>query len=208
MRCPVNHISIVQTVHTARNGKKYYAIDFGYGKWGYRNQPVYSADDGVVIYNRKQKTGGYTIMIKHDSGYCTVYGHLKKDSQKVLEGYRVKKGQQIACMGNSGIVTGYHLHFEIYKGTGIYTGHDRSIDALSHINMYDDQEVVAHNKKPRHTLHVTARDGLNIRAGIGTRHKIVGVLPYNAEVENYGVKNGWLCVDNLRGYYVSAKWAK
>lgn len=205
MRCPVNYLSIVQRRH-----KGYEAIDFGWGCEKGKEQPVYAVDDGMVIYNRYQITGGYVIEIQHDNGLISEYGHLKKDSQRVLEGYRVKKGQQIANMGSSGIVSGMHLHFELKKSNGIYTGHKKSIDAMPYLNIYDGQEIVANKNKeyPKHTLHVTAKDGLNVRTGRGTKYKIVKVAPYGSEVEDHGTKDGWLCIDNIRGYYVSAKWVK
>ncbi len=56
---------------------------------------------------------GLTLKIRHDSTYITTYGHLHKAALK--KGQRVKRGEIIGYMGNSGRSTGYHLHYEIKK---------------------------------------------------------------------------------------------
>jgi len=56
---------------------------------------------------------GLMVKIKHDSTYQTVYGHLFKATVK--RGQRIKRGEVIGYMGNSGRSTGYHLHYEVRK---------------------------------------------------------------------------------------------
>ena len=69
---------------------------------------------GVVvdIENRPAGYGKY-VVIRHDRGYQTLYGHLYTIS--VREGQRVQQGQTIGTMGSTGRSTGPHLHFAIYK---------------------------------------------------------------------------------------------
>lgn len=69
---------------------------------------------GVVvdIENRPAGYGKY-VVIRHDRGYQTLYGHLNTIS--VREGQRVLQGQTIGTMGSTGRSTGSHLHFAIYK---------------------------------------------------------------------------------------------
>lgn len=59
--------------------------------------------------------GGYGnyVMIRHDNGIVTLYGHLYENSITVRSGDRVSQGQVIAKMGSSGRSTGTHLHFEV-----------------------------------------------------------------------------------------------
>ena len=206
MRCPIDYVSIPQTFSLKHRG-----VDFGW--YNHHNQPVYSCESGKVIYNRYQTSGGYTIIIKHDNGYCSVYGHLLKDSQKVHEGDSVKKGQQIANMGASGNVKGEHLHFAIYKGNKVMISKVQQVlyykDPLKYINIYDKQTANAKaNSLIKHTKKVTAKDGLNIRNAASTKGKVVSTVKYGEEVETYGLKNGWNIVDNIRGYYCSNNYLK
>ena len=60
-----------------------------------------------------------TVCIKHAHGEYTVYGHLKHGSITVKVGQKVKAGQVIGRVGNSGSSTYPHLHFAMYNGDGI-----------------------------------------------------------------------------------------
>lgn len=209
LRFPVNTINIKQVFGSHKG------IDFGWHSSVGKNQPVYACDDGVVIYNRYQASGGYVIHIKHNDGYVSEYGHLLKNSQKIHEGDHVKKGQHIANMGASGLnCFGAHLHFGLYKGEKInYKDKSKFVDPLKYLCMYDNQRVVEDRSKVPasalyHTKKVTAKDGLNIRTGTDTRHKIVYTAKYNEQVESFGLKNNWNIVDNIRGYYCSNKYLK
>ncbi len=80
--------------------------------------PVRAARAGRVSYSGWSSGYGRVVMIEHDQGYTTVYGHLNESY--VTEGQYVKAGQSIAAMGNTGNSTGPHLHFEVRKnGTPI-----------------------------------------------------------------------------------------
>lgn len=79
--------------------------------------PVYAAADGEVSYAAPLSTYGNSVRIVHKIDgvtYETNYAHLDRIMVKRLE--RVKKGQQIGVMGNTGGSFGVHLHFEIHVG--------------------------------------------------------------------------------------------
>lgn len=81
-----------------------------------RGTAVMSSHDGMVIYTGKEFKGyGKMIMIEKD-GWATLYGHL--DKIIVYEGQRVKQGDVIGALGNTGRSSGPHLHFEIRKADG------------------------------------------------------------------------------------------
>ena len=79
-----------------------------------KGTPVYATGSGVVI--RKGYNSGYGnfIEIQHSGGFRSFYAHLSKTM--VNAGDSVRMGKYIACVGNSGLTTGCHLHYEIRKG--------------------------------------------------------------------------------------------
>ena len=74
---------------------------------------IYATGDGVV--ERVGWVGGYgkTIMINHGFGYRTRYAHCSK--YKCRKGQKVKRGDLIGFVGNTGQSTGPHLHYEVFK---------------------------------------------------------------------------------------------
>jgi len=74
--------------------------------------PIVASDHGVVVYSDNKIRGyGNLIVISHGKDTYTVYAHNKKNI--VSKGERVKRGQVIGQVGNTGRSTGPHLHFEI-----------------------------------------------------------------------------------------------
>ena len=76
--------------------------------------PIFATADGIVYSVAWRGNYGTSIMINHrGSGYITVYAHLRQSA--VVEGQVVKRGELIAYLGNSGMSTGPHLHYEVRK---------------------------------------------------------------------------------------------
>ncbi len=77
------------------------------------NTPVYATADGVIEYAGNHKKSGYgkLIIIRHNYGFTTYFGHLNKIVIK--SGKFVRKGDLIAYTGNSGMSNGPHLHYEV-----------------------------------------------------------------------------------------------
>ncbi|MBN1164539.1 MAG: M23 family metallopeptidase [Candidatus Krumholzibacteriota bacterium] len=73
--------------------------------------PVMSTADGMVTLAKKNGNMGMTIEINHGNGFKTKYGHLLKILVK--RGQRIKRGEIIGLVGNSGRSTGPHLHYEV-----------------------------------------------------------------------------------------------
>jgi murein DD-endopeptidase MepM/ murein hydrolase activator NlpD len=73
--------------------------------------PVHATANGKVIFAHVKGGYGNCIIIKHDFGYETLYGHLSKI--KVKKGQEVKAGEIIGELGNSGRSTGPHIHYEV-----------------------------------------------------------------------------------------------
>ena len=75
--------------------------------------PIYSTGDGIVKFAGKENGGfGNHVRINHGYGYETLYGHMFR--VKVRAGQRVKRGEIIGWVGNTGKSTGPHCHYEVH----------------------------------------------------------------------------------------------
>ncbi len=101
--------------------KMYVTSEFG-PRWGRRHEgtdlKVYKGDtircawDGVVRIKRTDPRGyGRFVVVRHDNGLETLYGHMSK--QLVAEGDSIKAGDAVGLGGRTGRSTGYHLHLEV-----------------------------------------------------------------------------------------------
>jgi len=107
---------------------------------GRTGDPVFAAADGFIDQIKVQESGyGNVLYVKHPNGYTTVYAHLDRFSSEIQQYvkdyqykqerfsvelkppdglFKVKKGQEIAKLGNTGGSSGPHLHFEIRSASG------------------------------------------------------------------------------------------
>ena len=81
-----------------------------------RNTPVQASGDGVISFIGRQSGYGRTVEIKHGGNIKTLYAHLERFNTKLKVGSKVKQGEIIAFVGDSGQATGPHLHFEFWQG--------------------------------------------------------------------------------------------
>ncbi|WP_299581526.1 M23 family metallopeptidase [uncultured Sunxiuqinia sp.] len=78
--------------------------------------PVRSIGDGVVTRKAYQRRGGGNyVYIKHNSVYTTCYMHLHGYAKGIAPGVRVKQGQIIGYVGATGLATGPHLDFRVFR---------------------------------------------------------------------------------------------
>ncbi len=75
--------------------------------------PIYATGNGIIRDTGKERGYGNMVKIDHDYGYETLYGHMSKI--KVKKGQKIKRGEIIGYVGNTGISTGPHLHYEVIK---------------------------------------------------------------------------------------------
>lgn len=73
--------------------------------------PIVAAADGIVIATYYGRGYGNTVMIDHGGGIATLYAHCSRFF--VSAGQRVRRGEQIAAVGSTGLSTGPHVHFEV-----------------------------------------------------------------------------------------------
>ena len=100
------------------SGYDYSSIHHGIDIAGKLDNPVYAVDTGVVVYAGANNSGyGNLLIIDHDGGWQSVYGHLDRILVSCAES--VTQGQEVALLGSTGNSTGPHLHFEL-RHNGAY----------------------------------------------------------------------------------------
>ena len=77
--------------------------------------PILSAGNGTVIFCGISNGYGNVTKVAHSSGYVTLYAHQKAFKSGIHKGSVVKQGQVIGFVGTTGLSTGPHLHFGLYK---------------------------------------------------------------------------------------------
>jgi len=80
-----------------------------------RGRAIYSAADGRIVYRGRKGGYGNVIEIVHKNGYKTLYAHQSRFKSGLKRGSKVRKGQLIGYVGTTGVSTGPHLHFGLYK---------------------------------------------------------------------------------------------
>jgi murein DD-endopeptidase MepM/ murein hydrolase activator NlpD len=81
-----------------------------------RNTPVQASGDGIISFVGEKGGYGRTVEIKHGGNIKTLYAHLERFNSRAKVGSKVKQGEIIAYVGDSGWATGPHLHFEFWQG--------------------------------------------------------------------------------------------
>ncbi|HIE15442.1 MAG TPA: metalloendopeptidase [Bacteroidales bacterium] len=80
-----------------------------------KGTPVFALGDGKIIKMGYDRGGGKFIKIKHNSVYVTSYMHLWKFAKNIKTGKQVIQGELIGYVGATGLATGPHLDFRVYK---------------------------------------------------------------------------------------------
>ena len=128
--CPVKnpnyHISMAfgPNVHPL-NGNWYIHKGMDFSTWRY-GDPVMATASGQVVTVSFDNSFGNFIIIKHNHGIYTRYAHLQ--SFRVKKGQTVEQGEVIGTIGNTGISTGPHLHYEVHIGSDV-------VDPAKYINI-------------------------------------------------------------------------
>lgn len=89
---------------------------------------VVATSDGKIIHKGRKGGYGKTVIIRHKNGYKSLYAHLNSYNNRLKVGSWVKQGDFIARVGSTGMSTGPHLHFGLYKN-------GRAINPLKTINV-------------------------------------------------------------------------
>ena len=112
----VQFILPTKGIFTSGYGARWGVFHYGIDLANAIGTPIVAAADGVVAESGPASGFGLWVRIRHSDGTITVYGHINRSL--VVEGQKVRAGQEIAEMGNRGNSTGPHLHFEVWNPAG------------------------------------------------------------------------------------------
>ncbi len=137
-----NLFSEIPNIWPLKNGDGHISMEFGQnrhpitGQWYIHKgldistwrsgDPVVSTADGQVVTVAYDRSYGNCVIIKHKHGIYTRYAHL--NSFRVKKGEYVEQGQVIGTVGNTGISTGPHLHYEVHIGSDV-------VDPAKYVNV-------------------------------------------------------------------------
>lgn len=137
---PKKYIGITQGYHS-----KHHGIDIGWSNIdGGQNAYLLASYDGVVRivrndYKTNDKTGssyGNYVKIDHGSGVSTLVAHLQYNSVVVKVGQKVKRGDKLGKIGNTGHSFGTHCHYEVFIN-------NKKVNPLDYTYLYPDQTAHA-----------------------------------------------------------------
>jgi murein DD-endopeptidase MepM/ murein hydrolase activator NlpD len=123
----LGHISMFFGQNEHPFTRQYY-IHKGIDLSTYRSgDPIVATADGQVVTVDFEPEGfGNYLIIKHKHGYYTRYAHMQRTSVRI--GQRVQQGEVIGFIGNTGLSTGPHLHYEVHIGSDV-------VDPYKYINI-------------------------------------------------------------------------
>jgi len=132
-------VSFIDTFGAARSDVTYHHGDDIFGQLG---QPLVACADATVFSVGWNKVGGNRLWLLDEQGNQFYYAHLSAFSTAAVDGARVKAGQVIGFLGNTGDAEGtpYHLHFEAHPVSLLYLGYDGAVDPTPYLDAWKHQK--------------------------------------------------------------------
>lgn len=196
-----NHQMTLDYGYTYSDGSFHKGVDLVAGT----EDKIVAIADGTIINScntisgTNKSTGtagmGNYVIIEHANGYRTRYQHMKKGSVTVKAGDKVKAGQVIGTIGNTGYSFGRHLHFDVSAPTKVsgsyYSGQRYYVDPKPYLkgskNLGKVKETVTSGTK--YTVNVNTK--LNVRKGPGLDYAVTTQLSNGATVTVTDKSNDW-----------------
>ena len=113
--------------------------------------PVIATGSGIIEHIGRRGGYGKTIVIRHQGGYQSLYGHLSRFAKHLKQGEKVYQGDVIAFVGSSGKSTGPHLHYEFrihgkpYNSLTVKLPHSHSLPG-DEIKAFQDYAVLVNRQ--------------------------------------------------------------
>jgi murein DD-endopeptidase MepM/ murein hydrolase activator NlpD len=106
--------------------------------FGRLGQPIVACVTGTVFSVGWNKIGGNRLWLLDDQGNQFYYAHLSAFSTAASDGARVRKGEVIGFMGDTGDAEGtpYHLHFEVHPVKYLFRGYDGAVDPTKYLDAW------------------------------------------------------------------------
>jgi peptidoglycan LD-endopeptidase LytH len=165
-----------------------------------RGTPALAADDGLVVRVGENPLGGKVVHLAAESGVMLYYAHL--DRQLVREGQRVRRGQPVGLVGNTGNArsTVPHLHFEVISGGG-------AVDPEPWVRHPAAPAGVTAALAPLGDWQRIRHDGARLHAGPGHGYPAIADLPLHHPVAARAASGDWYRLelpDGRAGYTTAA----
>ena len=77
--------------------------------------PIHSVGSGVVSVAAYKRGNGKYVKVTHPNGWATMYNHMSRFGRNIKKGTRIEQGQLIGYVGSTGLSTGPHLDFRMYR---------------------------------------------------------------------------------------------
>lgn len=149
-------------------------IDFGAGY----GSPIYAVSDGNVSFAGWHGGHGNYVRLEHGGGFGTGYGHMSRIA--VASGTHVRAGQVIGYVGSTGLSTGPHLHYELYRnGTPV----NPMTVSFTVVNQVDPAELAAYKAR------LAQMKAIPVGAALGSlapRQAAVGKPEARREIDRLG----------------------
>ena len=149
-------------------------IDFGaaYGS------PIYAVSDGRVSFSGWHGGHGNYVRLEHGGGFGTGYGHMSRIA--VASGTPVRAGQVIGYVGSTGLSTGPHLHYELYRnGTPV----NPMTVSFTVVNQVDPAELSAYKSRLAQIKTITSGAALT---SLAPRQAVIGRPEARREIDRLG----------------------
>ena len=137
--------------------------------------PVMAVGDGTITFAGWNGGGGKVIRLRHNSQYQTAYKHLNGFAKGIRNGTKVRQGQVIGYVGNTGLSTGPHLHFEFYNA-------GRFVDPMK--KKFPSADPVP----AEHVENFKAESEILLSALPDWNHREISTAQTDADIDSRGIK--------------------